>query len=112
MPSRIASGRTRATTGACGATAVRGSTWAFIAGLHSSLGSPILLQSTRILRRACRVHPPPHLVRRGATLTAHLPARLEAGRRSWHLSELVGLGGCPGVEGPYPSAGLDEWRKV
>src|SRR5580658_2162767 len=33
-------------------------------------------------------------------------APLGAGRRSWHLPELVRLGGCPGVEGPFPSAGL------
>src|ERR1700688_3136204 len=40
----------------------------------------------------------------GGARHAHLPAH---GRRSWHRAEA--LGGCPGVEGPYPSDRLDEW---
>src|SRR5579872_5157832 len=112
MPSRSDSlGRMRETTPDCGAAVARGSAWAFIAVLHRRLGSPILLSEHPRIWRVYRVHLPPRAAGE-ATPTAHLPARHAAGRRSWHLSELVGLGGCPGVEGPFPSAGLDEWAKV
>ncbi len=33
-----------------------------------------------------------------------------ARRRSWHLPRRMRSGGCPGVKGPCPSAGLDESR--
>ncbi len=34
--------------------------------------------------------------------TAHLAVTRGHCRRSWHLPEMVGFGGCPGVKGPFP----------
>ena len=50
--------------------------------------------------------------RQGASL--HLICRNPARqfRRSWHLFEGVSFDGCPGFQGPCPSAGLDELRPV
>ncbi len=44
----------------------------------------------------------PRLLRREATPTAHLPARHAAGRRSWHLSELVRPAVAPASKGLFP----------
>src|SRR5580698_9270016 len=55
---------------------------------------------------------PRHVRTRSGPLRSLIYRPACAGRRSWHLSGLVRLGGCPGVEGPFPSAGLDEQHQV
>jgi hypothetical protein len=39
---------------------------------------------------------------------SHLAGTSFDPRRSWHLQSVVSTLGCPGVNGPIPSAGLDE----
>jgi len=52
--------------------------------------------------------------RNGRHEAAHLPESPLLYRRRTVPQEVAPFrvgGGCPGVFGPYPSAGLDEWRE-